>query len=48
MAVKKIIRPQLKSAVKLSPREMNNIRFSSKHTVLSPKQLGKLSRQREP
>lgn len=48
MAVKKIIRPQLASAVKLTPREMNDIRFSSKHTVLSPEQLAKLSRRPQP
>lgn len=41
--MKKIVRPELKSAVKLTPREMNDIRFSRKHTVLTPAQLEKLA-----
>lgn len=37
--MKTITRPNLKSAVKLSAREMNALRFSQKHTVLTPEQL---------
>lgn len=44
--MKKIIRPQLKSAVRLSAREMNQLRFSLKHTVLTPQQLEKLASSR--
>lgn len=28
--------PRLKSAVRLTPREMNDLRFSRKHTILTP------------
>ena len=37
--MKTITRPHLKSAVKLSAREMKALRFSQKHTVLTPEQL---------
>ncbi len=41
--MKKITRPQLTDAVKLTPRELNDMRFSQKHTVLTPEQLEKLA-----
>lgn len=45
--MKTIPRPQLKSAVRLTAREMNDLRFSQKHTVLTPAQLEKLASSRE-
>ncbi len=36
-----IDRPVLKSAVWLTPREMNDLRFSTKHTILTPELLKK-------
>ena len=41
--MKKITRPQLPDAVKLTPRELNDMRFSQKRTVLTPEQLEKLA-----
>lgn len=39
MSIKKITRPDIKDAVKLSPREMNALHFSQKHTILTPDRL---------
>lgn len=44
MVMKKIVRPQLASAVKLTPREMNDQHFSVKHTVLTPELLEKMAK----
>ena len=45
MAYKQIKRPQLTSAVRLTAREMNDIHFSHKRTVLTPAQLEKIAAQ---
>ena len=45
MACKQIERPQLTSAVRLTAREMNDIHFSHKRTVLTPAQLEKIAAQ---
>lgn len=42
--IKQIPRPELKSARKMTPLELNNIRIGKKHTVLTPEQLEELSR----
>lgn len=39
MSIKKITRPDIKDAVRLSPREMNALHFSQKHTILTPDRL---------
>ncbi|MDE5962138.1 MAG: hypothetical protein K2H08_10570 [Duncaniella sp.] len=44
--MKKINRPQLKSATRLSASEMNRLRLSQNHTVLTPEQLAKLASSR--
>ncbi len=41
--MKIIPRPELKSAVRLSAMDLNKIRFSSKHTVLTPAMLEKFA-----
>ncbi|MDE5828212.1 MAG: hypothetical protein K2H57_11625 [Duncaniella sp.] len=40
--------PQIKSAVRLTAREMNALRFSEKHTILTPEQLERLARSASP
>lgn len=40
--------PQLKSATTLTAREMNALRFSDKHTILTPEQLERLARSASP
>ena len=37
--MKKIPEPKLKSAVELTPAQMNSIHFGGNHTVLTPEQL---------
>lgn len=44
--MKRIIRPQLTDAVKLTARELNDMCFSQKHTVLTPEQLEKIAKAR--
>lgn len=39
MSIKKITRLDIKDAVRLSPREMNALHFSQKHTILTPDRL---------
>lgn len=39
MKPKQLIMPKLDDAKELSPAELNNIRFSTKHTVLTPELL---------
>ena len=39
--MKRIQRPHLTNAVRLSAREMNSLHFSPKHTVLTPALLEK-------
>ncbi|WP_304977042.1 hypothetical protein [Duncaniella muris] len=41
--MKRIQRPQLTNAVRLSAREMNSLHFSPKHTVLTPALLEKMA-----
>lgn len=38
--------PALSDAVELRPAELNNIRFSAKHTVLTPQFLEQMSQQK--
>lgn len=38
--------PALSDAVELRPTELNNIRFSAKHTVLTPELLEQMSKQK--
>lgn len=38
--------PALSDAVELRPAELNNIRFSAKHTVLTPQLLEQMSQQK--
>lgn len=42
--MKQIVRPNLKNAVRLTPREMNELHFSQKHTILTPDKLKKASK----
>lgn len=37
--MKKITKPELKSAVRMKPAEMNRIHFGGNHTPLTPKEL---------
>ncbi len=41
--IKQIPHPQLKSAHRLSPLELNQIHCDKRHTVLTPEQIAKLS-----
>lgn len=45
MKPKQLVMPQLDDAKELRPAELNNIRFSTKHTVLTPELLEKMSAQ---
>lgn len=38
-APKQLTHPELTDAVKLSPLDMNNIKFTGKHTLLTPEVL---------
>lgn len=42
MEQKQIKRVEIEDAVKLTPREMNELHFSKKHTVLTPEQLAEM------
>ncbi|MDE5672654.1 MAG: hypothetical protein K2I02_04810 [Duncaniella sp.] len=44
--MKKINRPQLKSATRLSASEMNRLRLAQNHTVRTPEQPAKLASSR--
>lgn len=46
MKPKHLVMPALSDAVELRPAELNNIRFSAKHTVLTPELLEQMSRQK--
>lgn len=41
--IKQIPRPELKSARRLSPLDLNQIHVDKRHTVLTPEQIAKLS-----
>lgn len=45
MKPKHLVMPALSDAVELRPMELNNIRFSAKHTVLTPELLEQMSKQ---
>ncbi len=42
-AIKQIPRPDLTSAKRLTPLEMNNLRLFRQHTVLSPELINRLA-----
>lgn len=46
MKPKHLVMPALSDAVELRPMELNNIRFSAKHTVLTPELLEQMSKQK--
>ncbi len=45
--VKQIPRPEFTSAEKLSPLQLNSFRCEKKHTLLTPEQLEKITRDAE-
>ncbi len=43
MKPKELTMPEIENMEEMTPAELNNIRFSSKHTVLSPQLLSDMS-----